>query len=179
MKTSTKKKPTRRHAMDIADIRIGKRHRRDLGDIAALAENIRAVGLLHPIVVQPDGKLIAGARRLAAGKKLGWTEIAVTVVNLDDVIRGELAENTARKDFTPSELVAITEAAEKRERKQAKERQTLGKVSPRSEKGKTRDKLDKVAKPLGMSGKTLEKARAVVNAAAEFETLRPIGRADG
>jgi ParB-like chromosome segregation protein Spo0J len=65
VKTSTKKKPTRRHVMAIADIKVGKRHRRDLGDIAALAESIKAVGLLHPIVVQPDGKLIAGARRLA------------------------------------------------------------------------------------------------------------------
>ena len=176
MKISTKKKPTRRHAMDIADIRVGKRHRRDLGDIAALAELIREAGLLHPIVIQPDGKLIAGARRLAACKKLGWTQIPVNVVDIDDIARGEMIENTARKDFTPSELVAITDAVAKRERELAKARQQKhggtapgkkhsGKLST-SDKGKTRDKLDKVAKPLGMSGKTLEKARAVVEAAA-------------
>ena len=37
-----------------------------MGDIAGLAANIAALGLLHPIVVQPDGTLIAGERRLQA-----------------------------------------------------------------------------------------------------------------
>ncbi len=50
----------------IADIRIGERHRRDLGDVDALAASIAAVGLMHPIVVMPDGTLIAGRRRLEA-----------------------------------------------------------------------------------------------------------------
>ena len=169
----TKKKSTRRHVMNIADIKVGKRHRRDLGDIAALAEGIREDGLLHPIVIQPDGKLIAGARRLAAYKKLGRTQIPVTVIDIDDIARGEMTENTARKDFTPSELVAITDAVAKRESELAKKRMTLGKVSTGSN-GKTRDKLNKVAKPLGMSGKTLEKARAVVNAAAKSKRFRPL-----
>jgi hypothetical protein len=44
-------------------------------------------------VVRPDGRLIAGERRLAACKKLGWTSVPVTVVDLKEVIRGEFAEN--------------------------------------------------------------------------------------
>ena len=55
------------------------------------------IGLLHPIVIRPDGKLIAGERRLRAAKLLGWTEIPVTVVDLDDVVRGEFAENASAK----------------------------------------------------------------------------------
>ena len=37
-------------------IKIGERHRRDLGDIAALAESIRSVGLLHPPVVRSGAR---------------------------------------------------------------------------------------------------------------------------
>ena len=43
----------------IRAIQIGARHRKDMGDIAALAASIDALGLLHPIVVRPDGFLIA------------------------------------------------------------------------------------------------------------------------
>jgi hypothetical protein len=68
--------PTR----SIADITIGIRHRRDLGDVESLARSIEDIGLLHPIIVDEDGRLLAGARRLAACKHLGWTEIPVKVV---------------------------------------------------------------------------------------------------
>lgn len=148
----------------IADIRIGKRHRRDLGDVDGLAASIAELGLLHPVVVTPDNKLIAGARRLQACKALGWPDVPVHVVNIDAIVRGELAENTYRKDFTPSELVAIAATVLKRERELAKERMTLGKRSLGSERGKT---WDKIAAPLGISGKTLERAGAVVEAARQ------------
>jgi len=64
----------------IADITVGKRHRRDLGDIETLAKSIAATGLLHPITVDATSNLLAGARRLAACKQLGWSEIPVRVV---------------------------------------------------------------------------------------------------
>lgn len=63
----------------IAAIKVGKRHRRDLGDIDLLAASMANIGLLHPIVVTPDGLLICGERRLRAAKLLGWTTIPVTV----------------------------------------------------------------------------------------------------
>jgi N6-adenosine-specific RNA methylase IME4/ParB-like chromosome segregation protein Spo0J len=155
----------------ISDIKIGKRHRREMGDIDSLASSIEDIGLLHPVVVTPDGKLIAGERRLEAAKALGWIKVPVHVVNVDAIARGELVENTDRKNFTPSELVAITATIEKRERELAKQRMTLGKVSTGSGAGKTRDKVDKVAAPLGASGRTIEKARAIV-AAAKAEPER-------
>ena len=61
-------------------IHVGERHRRDLGDIDALAANIQRVGLLQPIVVTPDGFLLCGERRLRAAKLLGWKMIPVTIV---------------------------------------------------------------------------------------------------
>jgi hypothetical protein len=86
----------------IADIKIGQRHRKDMGDIAALAASMAELELLHPVVITPDGQLIAGERRLRAAESLGWTEIPVTIIDLDSVVRGEFAENTCRKDFTES-----------------------------------------------------------------------------
>jgi N6-adenosine-specific RNA methylase IME4 len=148
----------------VADIIVGERHRRDLGDIAGLAASMAdpGIGLLHPIVIKPDGMLIAGERRLRAAGMLGWTRIPVTVVDLDSVVRGEFAENAHRKDFTPSELVAIGAEVERVERNRAKVRMTLGKVSTGSEAGKARDKI---AAGLGISGRTYERAKAVVDAA--------------
>jgi ParB-like chromosome segregation protein Spo0J len=68
-------------ARPITSIKIGKRHRRAMGDIAALAASIEAIGLLHPVFITPEGKLIAGERRLLACKHLGWMNIPVTVVD--------------------------------------------------------------------------------------------------
>jgi N6-adenosine-specific RNA methylase IME4/ParB-like chromosome segregation protein Spo0J len=164
--------------MAIVSIKVGTRHRRDMGDIASLARTIADVGLLHPIVVKPDGTLIAGARRLAAFKQLGRTEIPVTVVDLDNIVRGELAENAERKDFLPSEIEAIRRALAPIEKAAAKERMAVGGGDQRGadrvgkistpDTGKTRDKIGAFA---GVSGRTVEKIADVV-AAAEAEPAK-------
>jgi ParB-like nuclease domain/MT-A70 len=146
----------------IAEIRIGGRHRRDLGDVDQLAASIAAVGLLHPVVIDAHGNLIAGQRRLEAYKVLGRTHIPVTVVALDDIVHGEFAENTARKDFTLSEAVAIKRALEPVERAAAKERMLTGKPL---EKFSKRRALDNVAKVAGKHRTTIAKAEAIVDAA--------------
>jgi ParB family transcriptional regulator, chromosome partitioning protein len=144
----------------IAEIRIGGRHRRDLGDVDQLAASIAAVGLLHPVVTDAHGNLIAGQRRLEAYKVLGRTHIPVTVVALDDIVHGEFAENTARKDFTLSEAVAIKRALEPVERAAAKERMLTGKPLEKFSKGRA---LDNVAKVAGKHRTTIAKAEAIVD----------------
>jgi N6-adenosine-specific RNA methylase IME4/ParB-like chromosome segregation protein Spo0J len=146
----------------IADIRVGRRHRHDLGDVEQLAASIKDVGLLHPVVITPDGKLIAGQRRLEACKKLGWMHVPVRIVDIDAVVRGEFAENAVRKDFTLSEAVAIKRALEPVERAAAKERMLAGKPSGKFPKGRA---LDKVAKVVGKDRTTITKAAAVADAA--------------
>lgn len=87
-------------------IRVGERDRSDLGDIAELAASIAAVGLLHPIVITADNDLVAGGRRLAAIRSLGWTETPVTVVDWSTAelaLRAEEEENTCRKGLSPVE----------------------------------------------------------------------------
>jgi ParB family chromosome partitioning protein len=70
--------------MLISDIRVGEhRHRGDLGDIEALAESIRDIGLLHPVVFDQRNNLLAGRRRLEAARLLGWTSVAVRIMEVD------------------------------------------------------------------------------------------------
>jgi ParB-like nuclease domain len=154
----------------IAEIVVGARHRRDLGDVASLARSIEQNGLLHPVVIRRDGRLIAGERRLEAYKLLGRTEIPATVVDLEEIASGELAENVDRKGFLPSEIEAIRRTLESAEKAAAKARQgrpggpRSGKL-PEHNGARTRDKLGVFA---GVSGRTVEKIAAVV-AAAEAE----------
>src|SRR5436309_2489766 len=100
----------RRNEMDlvklvpIADLDISGHYRKHMGDLDKLADSIDRLGLLHPIVIAPDNRLIAGLRRYQACKDvLGWTEILCRVLDLDSILAGQYAENEVRKDFTPSE----------------------------------------------------------------------------
>ncbi|SRR6266851_5612839 len=47
--------PSEQHRRRIGEIRVGRRHRRDLGDIDGLAASIADIGLLQPVVIMPDG----------------------------------------------------------------------------------------------------------------------------
>lgn len=94
--------------VNINDIKIKKRVRRDLGDLEALKNSLRTYGLLNPITINSKYELIAGERRLQAAKQLGWTNInAVVQSNLSDVeeLEMELEENNQRKEFTKEELL--------------------------------------------------------------------------
>src|SRR4051812_38083788 len=80
--------------MNIRDSRVGRRHLQHPGDVRSLAVSIETLGLLHHIVVSPTGRLVAGARRLAAVGSLGWTDIPVHVVRtLSDAANAVRAEH--------------------------------------------------------------------------------------
>lgn len=170
--------------MLISEIMVGPRVRRDMGDLDALAASIADVGLLQPIVVKPDGTLVAGQRRLEACKRLGWDDVPVHVVRTASdalkALKAERDENTCRKDFTPSEAVAVAAGIEPLERDAARERQaaTQGNRQTGVEKFSEPDKgraLDFTAAAVGMSRPTLQKAREVVEAAErEPERYEPI-----
>ena len=149
----------------ISKIKVGSRHRRDMGDLDGLAASITELGLLQPIVIKPNDELVAGERRLEACKLAGLIEVPVHVIDIDAIVRGELAENVYRKDFTPSEMVAIAATVETRERELARQRMSDGAKGVETFHTLTGKTRDKIAAPLGVSGRTLEKARAVVQAA--------------
>jgi ParB family chromosome partitioning protein len=160
-----------------------------MGDIDALAASIKEVGLLHLPVVDGDGVLVCGERRVMAVKKLGWEEVSVrTIKNLGEALealKAERDENVCRKAFAPTEAVAMGERLESFIKPEAAERKsgairerdskgrsksTGGKLPP-VVKGKTRDQ---VGAAVGMSGKTYEKAKAVIAAAKADSALESV-----
>jgi ParB family chromosome partitioning protein len=97
----------------ITDIKVGQRHRRDMGDLTTLAESIRQEGLLQPIGVTDRLELVFGERRLLAYRDiLKRKTILARIVSVSSILAGEYHENEVRKDFTPSERVAIAKAIE-------------------------------------------------------------------
>lgn len=76
----------------IADIKVGDNRRAiDEANVLNLMKSIREVGLINSITITQDNKLIAGAHRLEACKRLGWAEIECNVAELDG-LKAELAE---------------------------------------------------------------------------------------
>lgn len=160
--------------MLISQIVVGNRHRKALGDIDALAASIAEVGLLQPIVIKPDGALVSGVRRLEACKRLGWDDVPVYVVHtINDALaalKAERDENTCRKDFAPSEAVAIW--------------QTIEKLKPGPQELlsnlDSNYRRDKAAEVTGYGKSTLSKAKQVVDSgnAELIEQMDKAGNVD-
>lgn len=148
----------------ISLVKVENRFRKDFGDIESLAASISELGLLQPIGVDSSYRLVFGERRLRACQALGWEKIPARTVHLDSILKGELAENEFRKDFTHSERVAIGEAIEAelhgRNHRPAESPENF----PELPKGDTRDLAAKAA-GFG-NGKTYEQAKKVTNEAA-------------
>lgn len=167
--------------LPIDSIVIGDRSRRDLRNLDSLAESIRERGVLHPPVVRVEGDryiLVAGARRLAAMRDLGFDRVTVTVARsiTDELsaLYAEGEENTEREPFLPSEAAAHAERIEAVIAAKAKERMVDGGRGKGSAKladpPDERETRTRVAKAVGMGRTSLGKARAVT-AAAKDETL--------
>jgi len=145
----------------ISDIKIGDRFRKDFGNIKDLAKSIEELGLLHPIVLDESKNLVAGFRRIKAFEHLGRNKIPFSTIFIDDIKKGEVKENTDRKDFTPTEIIAIKRHIEKT---RVGHRPKKGdKLSP-FPRGKTRAL---VAEYTGKSEGTIQKIEKIVEAAEE------------
>lgn len=169
--------------VQICDIRVMDRIRKDNGDLQELAASIEQLGLIHPITLmecETGYVLLAGFRRFSAMQLLKRDRIDAKVVSpldAEEQLRIEIEENEVRKEFTPSEKVVyasklkIIEAEKARKRmnwranqpptEQSKEvkDEAHGRDDCPTHKGRTRDE---VAKKVGFSsGKILERATYV------------------
>lgn len=83
--------------------------RSNLSGVKELAESIKNVGLLQPIIVRVNSshcfEIVAGYRRFNACKKIGWRKITCHIVELDDKTAFEvsLIENVQRHTLNPIE----------------------------------------------------------------------------
>jgi ParB family chromosome partitioning protein len=83
----------------------------DEESLAALAESIREVGVLQPILVRAGGdgfELIAGERRWRAARRIGLQTIPGIVRTADDasMLQQAIVENVQREELNPLEEAA-------------------------------------------------------------------------
>ena len=102
-------------AAELAELPVGsiaanpRQPRRRLQDdgIEALAESVRAQGVVQPVVVRPLGggryELVAGERRWRAARRAGLATVPALVREADDreSLVLALVENVAREDLSP------------------------------------------------------------------------------
>lgn len=82
--------------------------RKTFRDIDGLAEDLRAHGMLQPILVRPDAdgyEAVCGARRLRAARKAGLETVPAIIRDIPDEVMIELmvVENSHREDVHPLE----------------------------------------------------------------------------
>lgn len=145
--------------INIEQIKIEDRIRKDFGNIQELADDIKQNGLINPPVVMQESDntytLLAGERRIRALKLLGYKQVEVRTwksLNDEEKLNIEISENEARKDFSKSERMEYALRLAKIEGLKAEERMKSGKADPclNSDKGRT-DEV--IAQKLGIGGK--------------------------
>ena len=101
-------------AIAIGDIHPGRfqpRHKFDEDELDALAESVRAKGILQPILVRPhpeksgEFELVAGERRWLAAQRAQLHDVPAMVRDLSDkdTLEVGLVENVQRQDLSPLE----------------------------------------------------------------------------
>ncbi len=92
--------------MPIDDIVVTNPYLRLDTGIEELKKSIRAVGLIHPLIVSSTGMLLAGGRRYAALRSLGIEQVPVVVVDLDDMMQELISidENMMRLPLNTFEM---------------------------------------------------------------------------
>ena len=147
----------------IASVQVSTRIRKDPGDLTELADDLRKHGLINPITVMDcqNGtyQLIAGLRRLEAGKLIHMTQLRATVLSpmqAEEMLEIEIAENEQRLNFTTAERLEYAEKIKAIEQAKARERMSLHArdgykneenqgtgVCPYPEKGEARSEIAK------------------------------------
>lgn len=145
----------------IKNIKVNHRQREDYGDLADLAKSFKEYGQLSPILIDDQNNLLAGGRRLAAAILAGWTEIkferygAVSPQRAREI---ELEENIRRKQLTWQE-----------------EQKAIAEIHELNAKKDSSWTVDKTAEMLGVTKRTIFRAKAL---AAAIETKPEIAEAE-
>jgi len=98
--------------VQLCDIVVEERIRKDYGNIDELANSIKEVGLIQPVILRHDLRLLVGGRRLEALKRLGikelihgcqfiWTE----ELDKEKLQASEIEENLKRKALSWQEEI--------------------------------------------------------------------------
>jgi ParB family chromosome partitioning protein len=152
--------------------------------VLGLMDSIQKTTLINPITIGPDLKLIAGAHRLEACKRLGWTEIPAHQTTLDGLLAelAEIDENLIRnsdahyldadaKYLRRKEIYEALHPETKREAtlKQYRTAETAKREAPSF----NADVAQKVGTPERTLRKSIQRARDIVPEAQE--EIRKVG----
>ena len=158
-------------------IRVGRRHRADLGDVDGLAASIERDGLLQPITIDPEGSLVCGLRRLAAMRKLGWKTANVWVRSgMSDRLGQLLAEqddNAQHKPLTQTEAATLYRELKTVMAEDAARRQEASRFTAKTDRGGP-DGGANVAPPQNPAGKARAQAAQMVTGRNSYTTLERV-----
>ena len=135
----------------LSDIIVEDRAREDYGDLDELKTSITEKGVIQPITLDSNMRLLAGGRRYAACSELEFTTIPAIIrdtVDEIDAFEIELIENVHRKDFTWQERAALTARIDKLQRQK----------NPNWNQTKT---AELVGMSAGITNKDIQLARAI------------------
>lgn len=141
-------------------------------ELLALAEDIKANGLRHPVEILPDGTIVAGHQRCRAAKHLKWTEI-------DVVVRHDLAEqgddaveaHFIRDNFTRRQLTPLGQA-----RCVKRLMDVEGKVASWNRYGRREALKEEIGKRLQISSRTVARYLLVLDAPPEVQRAFDAGQ---
>lgn len=155
---------------DIQDIEP----KRDHGDIRALKESIKDVGLICPVAITEDYRLLAGRRRYQALIELGWEEVDCHIIPINGdrllAFRIALHENLKRKPLTDPEVAMAIKEYDELKRKLEGE-QPRGKHHSSPHCGDDGWTQDKTATDLGISRQAVGKAVEIATAIDKYPEL--------
>ena len=90
----------------ITDIIIGDK-RRPVGNIDSLTKDIEKIGLMYAVILTPDKKLVAGARRIASFLRLGRDHIPAVIKNYNEIEAkiAEISDNLENMSLNPLQKI--------------------------------------------------------------------------
>lgn len=152
----------------------------DDADLRALADDIKRRGLLEPIVVTDDGRILDGRNRWQACNLAGVTARTVTYSG-DDPLGESLSRNLKRRHLTESQRAMLALKVLPLRQSEARQRQSAAGASaapgkpnsaPRGahlpDQKPKRRASDEAAKDTGVSGRTVERAKRVSEKAPDL-----------
>jgi len=104
--------------VDAVQVPFGLRRRRSVGDLTGLMQSIERWGLLMAIIIDRDGTLVLGWRRLEAFRLLRRATIPAqrlaAVLSLEEIWRWELHDARSVQHLTVEEKAAVWDANRQR-----------------------------------------------------------------
>lgn len=90
--------------MPIDAIQVNRNGHGEMSDLDGLTASIKERGVLEPLIITPERRLLAGRRRLEAARRAGLSMVPVRVFEIADertAIEIGLVENVERADLDP------------------------------------------------------------------------------